>query len=515
MLSILKKIDTFTVSDVNHLKIKQVPDTQKEFDHYFLSENEVKNDSKLMMFQSRIVGLVSYLGDKTNLMPSFIKAPDGNKIHLENVIMSPHQLRQYVEARTSERKEGKRKKKKEDEEDVSSYRILSRSACNFVFPENITRPMPNQYGFTALNEAILDNSTEEEMREDVDGKYDEEEIIDIVRKNKKGMLEYKKAIEDCLIEFQKTPEEYFESGLPKLVKISHPDKAERLEKYSPKFKKMLENILLQPDCHLIYSNFRTIEGIGLFRLTLLYHGYKELRIVKNRIEIYSMFESQDYIEDKSEHRYFSLFTGTEDVEQKEIILNIYNNRFKNLPKITQDDLKKHFGYVDLEKTGNIHGEIIKVLMITASGAEGIDMKNTRFVHIMEPYWHHVRINQVIGRARRICSHMDLPKDLQDVTVYMYLTILGKDILESEQYNELKMADDGESTDQRLYNIMLKKEKLSERFLDVLKRTSIDCANNYRKKCFSYPGQHPKAPPTSQITTVDYHDAAGVRISMKE
>jgi ERCC4-related helicase len=278
---------------------------------------------------------------------------------------------------------------------------------------------------------------------------------------------------------------------------------------------MLENILLQPDCHLIYSNFRTIEGIGLFRLALLYHGYKELRIVKNRIEIYSMFEQQDYIEDKNDHRYFSLFTGTEDVEQKEILLNIYNNRFKNLPKITQDDLKKHFGYLDLEKTGNIHGEIIKVLMITASGAEGIDMKNTRFVHIMEPYWHHVRINQVIGRARRICSHMDLPKDLQDVTVYLYLTILGKDVLESEQYNELKNADKGESTDQRLYSIMLNKERLSERFLDVLKRTSIDCANNYRKKCFSYPKQHPKGQSTSLITTVDYHDAAGVRISTKE
>ena len=50
-------------------------------------------------------------------------------------------------------------------------------------------------------------------------------------------------------------------------------------------------------------------------------------------------------------------------------------------------------------------------MITASGAEGISLKNVRFVHIMEPYWHPVK-RQVIGRARRICSHADLPKDLQ-------------------------------------------------------------------------------------------------------
>ena len=45
------------------------------------------------------------------------------------------------------------------------------------------------------------------------------------------------------------------------------------------------------------------------------------------------------------------------------------------------------------------GEIIKVFMITASGAEGINLKNTRFVRT-EPYWHPVRQDQVIGRARK-------------------------------------------------------------------------------------------------------------------
>ena len=44
------------------------------------------------------------------------------------------------------------------------------------------------------------------------------------------------------------------------------------------------------------------------------------------------------------------------------------------------------------------GEIIKVFMITSSGSEGINLRNTRYVHIMEPYWHPVRTEQVIGRA---------------------------------------------------------------------------------------------------------------------
>jgi hypothetical protein len=518
ILKLLKKSsDIFTITDVTNSKIKHLPDTQKDFDHYFLSEKETVDDSKLMLFQLRIVGLVSYLGDKTNLMPSIVKAKDGKRIHLEKMVMTPHQVAYYAEARKIERKQESSKKmsKKKEEEESSSYRIFSRAACNFVFPSDIKRPMPGANIETGiLDEAILDNVSEEDMITDVDGKYDTSDVEGF-RKNRKGMLQYKQAIDDALIKFQETPEEYFETGLPKLVKINHPDKNDRLEKYSPKFKKMIENIITQPDCHLIYSNFRKLEGIGLFRLALLYHGYKELKIVNQRIVTYSMFPENEYIDDKKDHRYFSLFTGTEKVEEKEIILNIYNNRFKNLPKVTQDDLKREFSHVDLDNIGNMHGDIIKVLMITASGAEGIDLKNTRFVHIMEPYWHHVRINQVIGRARRICSHMDLPKDLQDVTVYMYIATFGDDVLKTDQYLELKTMDHSESTDMRLYKIMDEKEKLSERFLDILKRTSIDCAINHRKKCFSFPKQHQKVKPNTLITTNDYRDAAAVKLTVKK
>ena len=61
-------------------------------------------------------------------------------------------------------------------------------------------------------------------------------------------------------------------------------------------------------------------------------------------------------------------------------------------------------------------EIVKIMMITSSGAEGISLRNVRYVHIMEPYWQPVRIEQVIGRARRICSHNDL-KDEKRKTPY--------------------------------------------------------------------------------------------------
>ena len=34
-------------------------------------------------------------------------------------------------------------------------------------------------------------------------------------------------------------------------------------------------------------------------------------------------------------------------------------------------------------------------MITSSGSEGITLRNTRYVHLVEPYWHPVRTDQVI------------------------------------------------------------------------------------------------------------------------
>jgi hypothetical protein len=284
---------------------------------------------------------------------------------------------------------------------------------------------------------------------------------------------------------------------------------------------MIKNVLDRDNigCHLIYSTFRTLEGIGLFRLVLLYHGFKELRIVKKSnefdIEVVTLkgnpYKESDYLED----RYFSLYTGTESVEQKEIIRNIYNNNFTKLPNKVKATLTKMYktkkGYKSEPKPTNILGELIQVLMITASGAEGIDLKNTRFVHVMEPYWHHVRINQVIGRARRICSHKDLPEELQTVKVFLYISKIGKEI-ETDEYLEIKMMDNSKTTDESLYDIMERKRQLSQMFLDTLKEVSIDCVVNHedKGKCFNYPLQIPKSkkgPNDYLIREEDYKEAA--------
>ena len=40
-------------------------------------------------------------------------------------------------------------------------------------------------------------------------------------------------------------------------------------------------------------------------------------------------------------------------------------------------------------------ETIQVLLLSSSGSEGLDLKNTRQIHIMEPHFNMAKINQVI------------------------------------------------------------------------------------------------------------------------
>ncbi len=499
------KPEDFTINKVSFSKYKKLPDTLKEFSSYFINPNNtIKNKE---FFQSRIVGMVSYLGDKKELMPTIIKTDNSEDIFIESTVMSPHQLKVYAKVREDERKQEREQRGKE--ESSSSYRVFSRLACNFAFPDEMPRPLPRG---GKLDESVIDAKSEEELLDDPDGTYDEADVIQ--RKKSKNDIEYEQSINMVLSEFEKNPEKYFESGLPKHIKRLN-ENVSVLQTYSPKYMNMLKNIMNPENigCHLLYSNFRKLEGIGIFRLILMYHGYRELKVVRNErgtslsLKLIGMYGEDEYVHNKV----FALYTGSESPEEKEIIRNIYNNNFKAIPNTIQEELKQLFP--EQMENGNLLGEIIQTIMITASGAEGIDLKNTRFVHIMEPYWHHVRINQVIGRARRICSHASLPENLQTVQVFMYISEFGN-LLETDDYVDLKNSDNSLTTDQSLYNLMSKKQELSSLFLDTLKEASVDCLVNYdnKSKCISYPHS---TQVNKLITQLDYKQDAITSYSKTE
>ena len=189
-----------------------------------------------------------------------------------------------------------------------------------------------------------------------------------------------------------------------------------------------------------------------------------------------------------------MFTGTETVEEKEILRNIYNGTWDKIPSGIRD-------YLLTKAPNNNHGEIISVFMITSSGAEGITLKNTRMVHIMEPYWHPVRVEQVIGRARRICSHNKLEEEERDVKVFMYLMKFTDDQLIPESAGgmapkELLEKDVSKinrgvplTSDQHLFEVSNIKESINKQILGAIKGSSIDCSLHSSEKdqvvCMSF------------------------------
>jgi hypothetical protein len=176
---------------------------------------------------------------------------------------------------------------------------------------------------------------------------------------------------------------------------------------------------------------------------------------------------------------YALYTGTETTDEKEMVRLIFNGEWDKNTRNIADELSS------VSRNNNM-GQIIKLLIITASGSEGINLRNTRYVHIMEPYWHPARIDQVIGRARRICSHKNLDKRYQTVEAFIYLMTITPEQLESDTAKELKIKDLSKkkfgarqesvpyTSDQMLYEISLIKREISDQIITVMKETSIDC-----------------------------------------
>ena len=61
-----------------------------------------------------------------------------------------------------------------------------------------------------------------------------------------------------------------------------------------------------------------------------------------------------------------------------------------------------------------------------TGSEGLDFKNLRQVHIMEPWYNLSLVEQIIGRAVRNCSHKQLPFKERNVEIFLYGTLLNNE-----------------------------------------------------------------------------------------
>jgi hypothetical protein len=69
---------------------------------------------------------------------------------------------------------------------------------------------------------------------------------------------------------------------------------------------------------------------------------------------------------------------------------------------------------------NVNGEKVRVIVTTPRISEGVNFRYVRQVHVLDPWWNMSRIEQVIGRALRTCSHQALPFEQQNCSVYLHV-----------------------------------------------------------------------------------------------
>ena len=231
---------------------------------------------------------------------------------------------------------------------------------------------------------------------------------------------------------------------------------DKIGQYSSKIKSITDNILNSDGIVLIYSQF--IDGgavpvaLALESLGFTRFGTKTSNLFKtppHKPIDAKTFLTKDEIENPDEFTpaTYTMITGEKALSPDKVF---------DLKNLTDED--------------NKNGEKIKVVIISMTGSEGIDFKNLRQVHILEPWYNLSLIEQIIGRAVRTCSHKQLPFKDRNVEIFLYGTIMT----DTEE----------EAADLYIYRLAELKAVQIGRVSRILKESSVDCILNIDQTNFT-------------------------------
>ena len=434
---------------------------KKDFDKMFYN-SDLNKLKKADVLKKRIAGLTSYFEkiDKS-------KFPKLNTVNVVQVPMSNYQLSKYQPFRMVEiEKQKKMARRKEGEEQMqSTYRIYSRLHCSFAFPEAIGSPYDK------------DKVEMYEKLEKVLG-----EGVDIFNEEKMGST--RKEITKEEIDMEKLGKKYVDALDKKRDEFMSIENGS-LQIYGPKYVKIIKSIMASSGCCFVYSQFIEKVGLNTFAVALkATNQFVELKIGKED----GQYVIKNSEEEKDKMKYIFYAGKVSDPELRDIYRLIYNSEFDKLP-LSCNKLKKQL-LKDYGEDQNLHGKIIKVFLTTRSGAEGVDLKHIRQIHIMEPYWQPVLIKQIIGRGVRFESHIRLPESERNVSVFIYLaTITDKQLKtissgairqDKSAYNVVGYNKKGQviTSDEYLYITAERKKAIIDQAQKVIKQSAFDCTLNF-------------------------------------
>jgi hypothetical protein len=627
-----------------------LPPIGEEFRTTFIGEDgkTLKNTAVL---RKRLQGLVSYYrGNKKELMPTVTKD------EVVRVPFTPYAQAEYQRVRGEELRIQEEQKARPKAavagvqgkmanlwadiyeltklKQPNSYRMASRQACNFAFPEGIVRPRPgNQKDVSAElgvekedimdgdaggagaegeagEEAVLrleplDEEDEELLGDEEEARGEDEEIDEgakaeavaeakaagddeeaaelekegaaplvaaldaaaapgelapaaaaraaapagekktltaaqaMLAKQAKDAEDCKKGLipgEDylvatarakrCLKTFATPRLRLFPRGQNVMEKIRAGDAPDPngLMKYSPKFAAILTRILDAPGSSLVYSQFLDMEGIGIFSTVLDINDFHriDIEVDESGQMRFSKVTAANLKKGAGHNRYLT-FTGEQSADKwkgsnaiRNMALKVFNARYKDGEDGAPGsftDLPPEMSKVLVEAgfKGNLTGDLCRVFCITSAGAEGLSLRNVRRVHIMEPYWNHVRTDQVKGRAVRICSHIDLDYssdpslNQRTVEVFTYCSVFDSQAMVKPdgsagfpRIEQLLLNGDGikpaeaeelgfsvpegakdyiVTSDEYLYQMSERKKGILQNIQNLMKTNAVDCQIN--------------------------------------
>ena len=220
------------------------------------------------------------------------------------------------------------------------------------------------------------------------------------------------------------------------------DFVDSIDKYSGKLAAILENIKQSTGIVFIYSRF-------------LWSGIIPIAFCLEKLGFNRFGTGGNLLTDIRPNNKMK----TQQVSDPKYIVITGDNAFNS------ESIYKR--YLELEKD-NKDGSQVKVILGTESAAEGLDFKMLREVHILEPFFHLSKNDQVVGRGIRRCSHTLLDFKDRNVMVYQYASV---------KRGEESKRNYTETVDLDLYRNAEQKDKRIAKVTYELKKNSVDCEIN--------------------------------------
>jgi len=233
---------------------------------------------------------------------------------------------------------------------------------------------------------------------------------------------------------------------------------------------ILENVDLKAGLYLMEKE--GAEYIPNIDCSILLYG--ELKEIQHFIQTLNVFEKKGGEEFRG---YYAIISGDVSSEIRDEITETFNSM------------------------ENSHGELIKVILVSKTGAEGLDLKWLRETHQLEPYWDKARDDQVVARAVRIGSHDGLPIEEREVQPYIYISTPNKKI-----YNSMLQENrEPQTVDEQFFKKANDKHKINMEFRNLLSTICYEC------ELFKYDGCRTCIPSNNRL----FHDDPALDIKLSD